>query len=182
MSIGDFSDTTTYWTGTPPLIYSAAKVNTMFLNAWRLLKGAERIPCQGMPANTGGTFDDYRIGACVPCWGGPFTENYMVILNQPHPWDRIILNALLYCDTAGLGNIGYSVDVRTTVAGPVTNLASGFLNGTDYSVDTWATVYDGTLPETAMCYLLEVTWTPGGLVNIFRSRLGHVILASSHSV
>ena len=116
MAVGDWSNDTAFWTGTPPLIYSAIKVNTMFLNAYRLLKGGERIPCEGHK-------EDHVIPSGLAVW-----RYYGLMLNDPGPWDRIAVYEKFKTDSGGTGNL----TIARFYTPPLTGLGSLVLNCQDY--------------------------------------------------
>jgi hypothetical protein len=94
MTVGDWSDTTDFWTNPPPLIISAAKVNTMFLNTWRLYKGMERFHES--------QFHDYYEYTFA---GGGGTWYYAFRITDDCPWNRLTIIEKLQSTGLGSGNL-----------------------------------------------------------------------------
>ena len=167
MSVGDWANTTDFWTGAPPMIISAVKCNTMFTNAWRLLKGGERIPCYG------------DVEHVITFATGIGWRYYGIRLNDPGPWDRIIVREKIKTNAAGTGNI----TAGTSYSPPVTVLNTLNLDCVDYQTGyTWVTVYDGSVATwPAGNLLVMVYWLLSGADSCteLRVRTGHVMLYSS---
>lgn len=167
MAVGDWSNTSSFWTGTPPLIYSAIKCNTMFLNAYRLLKGGERAPCCGHVS-------DHVIASGAGVW-----RYYGIRLNDPGPWDRIKVMEKWKTNGSGTGNI----TVARYFTPPLTGLGSLNLDCQDYQADyTWVTVLDADITawgEGNKLIEFDITLSGASGCTELRIRCGHVMLYSS---
>lgn len=139
--VGDWSDTTDFWTGTPPILMTGIKANTMFLNNFRLYKGAERA-CEFQ-----------RFAITYSNAGGGGSHYYSIRITDDCPWDR--LDIIEKIKTAGLATI--DLDVTHVGAEVMRDSTLGA-----YGVWTWLKVIDAydITGWAAGNHLIEVTWWP----------------------
>ena len=145
--VGDWSDTTDFWTEPPPIRITAIKANIMFLNTYRLYKGAERFS-EAMRYTV-----SYGVG------GG--SHYYSFRITDDCPWDRLDIIEKILTDQAGTGNL----DLTVTHVG-VGVLRNDTLDCEDY-FPAWTWV--GILSDhditgwAAGNHVIQVTWQPTGV-------------------
>jgi len=147
MTIGDWSDTTDFWTSTPPLLISAIKCNTMFLNNWRLYKGMERL-------HEAQFHDYYEYTSIVnPSWF------YSIRITDACPWDRLTIMEKINVPHIGTGNLQLTVDHLGAE-----NMRTSTLDCADYSGWVWFAVIDAydITGWAAGNHIIEVHWFPTG--------------------
>lgn len=147
MTVGDWSDTTDFWTNPPPLIYSALSMNTMFLNTFRLYKGMERFH----EAQTPDYFTYTSLSA--PPW------YYAVRITDACPWDRLTIIEKINVPHLGTANLNLTVNHVGAE-----NMRTSVLDCADYSGWVWFVVinaYDIT-GWAAGNHRISVTWWPSG--------------------
>lgn len=146
MPVGDWSDTTDFWTGTPPILISAIKANTMFLNTYRLYRGAERFS------------EAMRYTVTYDVMSG--THYYSFRITDQCPWDRLDIIEKIKTNQAGTGNL--SLIVAHVGVGVLRNAT---LDCEDYSADfTWIDVLsdEDITGWGAGNHRISVTWQPSG--------------------
>jgi hypothetical protein len=168
MAVGDWSDTTDFWTDPPPLLISAIKANTMFLNTFRLYKGAERFS-EAMRYT-----DTYTYAAT----GGSFYYSFRI--TDDCPWDRLQIIEKIQTDQIGTANLRLQVDHVGvgTIRGPDT------LDCADYNAAfTWVTVLDDydITGWAAGNHIIRVYWWPLGIAscNTVEVKCRHAMLKAS---
>lgn len=167
MGVGDWADDSDFWTDPPALIYSAVMCNTMFLNAWRLVRGGERIPADGRE-------DDLLSTVAVP-----LVQWIAFSLNDPGPYDRIRVMDKIKTNGGGSGNITSNQQHFY----PAVALPGLVLNCSDYQAAfTWVIVYDGDITGWAAGdKIFQWSWTLSGTDGCTEllSRCRHAMLYSS---
>ena len=164
MAVGDWNDTTDFWTGTPPILISAINCNTMFLNTYRLLKGAERLS-EAM------RFIDVSTVA-----GELFF--YSVRITDDCPWDALTIMEKIKAP-GGSGSNNLTLTVQHIGA---ELMSSVLLDCGDYTSWVWWAVlsdYDIT-GWAAGNHLISVRWIPGGgACATLESKCRHAMLTST---
>jgi len=150
MAVGDWSDTTDFWTEPPPILISAIKCNTMFLNAYRLLAGSERLS------------EALRYVITNTVAGEAYY--YSIRITDDCPWDALTIIDKVHSttDNGYLGNINLDV---THVGAEV--MLSTTKACADYASWTWVTLvnnYDIT-GWAAGNHLIEIIWQPPDIPN-----------------
>jgi hypothetical protein len=147
MAVGDWSDTTDFWTGTPPILISAIKCNTMFLNTFRLLDGCER------------THEIHRFVITNTVAGERYY--YPIRITDDCPWNALTIIEKVK-NQGGGGTANLSLVVRHVGAELMRSVT---LDCVDFGSWVWYTVisnYDIT-GWAAGCHLVSVRWQPSGL-------------------
>jgi hypothetical protein len=151
MAVGDWSDSTDFWTGTPPILISAIKCNTMFLNTYRLLAGCERFhEIERKRADCECSYINTVAGEAF---------YYSVRITDDCPWDALtIIEKVLATSDNGFAQL---INLTVTHVGAEVMLSTTKACA-DYSSWTWVTLvsnYDIT-GWAAGNHLIEVIWQP----------------------